>query len=703
MMIFTPVRARVAVATLTLTASVGLLFTAGCTAGVLGDHPESLVGRSGGAGTGDSTTVLGGAGSSSCNVAGTLGSGGVGGNSGRGTGGTSLPPVLPAGPVVGAADPPPPMSGGTLIVLGDGRTAVAADPDRDQIWIVDLQQHVLKWAVTLAAHDEPGRLVEDAGGRVHVALRRGGALVTIDPQAGIVLYRRSVCAVPRGVAYDAGRDLVYVACMGGELVSFPAAGGAAVRTLSLDNDLRDVVLDGDNLLVSRFRTAHVLVVDVASGQVIRGIELPGVSDLSTRAGAPFTPSAAWRMLPARGGGALMLHQRGESGTIVAGPGGYGSNGLCDSIVHSAMTPIKVGQDCPQTPSLAGMVLAIDFAVSSDGSRTAIIAAGNAQNPQLPRLFVAGTGDVTSPPFVCSPDGVHAPAPMGGTFGTGVGGTFGTGVGGTFGASSRGAGGAAGGTASPDSGVPPAMPQPTGEVEAVAFDGNDRVVIQTREPATLQIPELGLTIGLSDVSRFDTGHAIFHANSGAGIACASCHGEGHEDGRIWEFDCLGTRRTMSISGGITTRVPYHWSGDLADFSSLMQEVYVGRMSGENFGSDVMGATLSWIDSIPRLPPIVGDSGAVARGQTLFADPAHGCSSCHNGPNLSNNTLRDVGTGGIFKVPALTGVAWQAPYMHDGCATTLTDRFGPCGGGDKHGVTSNLSSAQISDLVAYLQSL
>ena len=43
------------------------------------------------------------------------------------------------------------------------------------------------------------------------------------------------------------------------------------------------------------------------------------------------------------------------------------------------------------------------------------------------------------------------------------------------------------------------------------------------------------------------------------------------------------------------------------------------------------------------------------------------------------------------------------MHDGCAKTLADRFGACGGGDAHGVTSTLTQAQLADLVAYLESL
>ena len=38
---------------------------------------------------------------------------------------------------VKAGTPPPPISGGTLLVLRDGVTAVAADPDRDLVYVVD--------------------------------------------------------------------------------------------------------------------------------------------------------------------------------------------------------------------------------------------------------------------------------------------------------------------------------------------------------------------------------------------------------------------------------------------------------------------------------------------------------------------------------------------------------------------------------------
>jgi hypothetical protein len=66
--------------------------------------------------------------------------------------------------------------------------------------------------------------------------------------------------------------------------------------------------------------------------------------------------------------------------------------------------------------------------------------------------------------------------------------------------------------------------------------------------------------------------------------------------------------------------------------------------------------------------------------------------------------DVGTGGLFQVPSLRGVGARAPFMHTGCAKTLADRFNPaCGGGDKHGVTSGLTTSQIADLVAYMETL
>jgi len=89
--------------------------------------------------------------------------------------------------------------------------------------------------------------------------------------------------------------------------------------------------------------------------------------------------------------------------------------------------------------------------------------------------------------------------------------------------------------------------------------------------------------------------------------------------------------------------------------------------------------------------------------LFQSAEVGCSSCHNGDKLTNNRTVDVGTGEALQVPSLRGIAYRAPFMHDGCALTLRDRFSPACGGKAHGNTDALQPNDIDDLVAYLQEL
>jgi hypothetical protein len=44
------------------------------------------------------------------------------------------------------------------------------------------------------------------------------------------------------------------------------------------------------------------------------------------------------------------------------------------------------------------------------------------------------------------------------------------------------------------------------------------------------------------------------------------------------------------------------------------------------------------------------------------------------------------------------------MHDGCDPTLAARFDEeCGGGERHGRTAHLTSGELDDLIAYLESL
>jgi hypothetical protein len=567
------------------------------------------------------------------------------------------PPAF--GPTVTQAVPPPAISGGTLLVLKDGKTAVAADPDRDRIFVADLTLGVKTGEVVLTPGDEPGRVAEDGAGLVHVALRRGGALIDLDPRTATVLARRPVCAAPRGVVWDAGSDQLHVACAGGELVSLPAAGGDPVRTLQLDRDLRDVVVAGSQLVVSRFRSAEVLIVE-SDGRVSARTTPPRFQAKEVRFGATFVPAVAWRMIPLQGGVAI-IHQRAQEDEVEPLPGGYGSVGFgqCPSgIVHSTVAVMAAGGAMQIGGLIGGATLAVDLAVDPAAGRYVAVAAGNAHNPGVRQLF---TGALASGENCPDNDRFF-----------------------------RGR----------------SLRDPVGQAVAVAVDAQGEVVVQTREPASLQLVSgRTVSIALSDVSREDTGHSLFHANSGKRLACANCHPEGGEDGRVWEFLGLGSRRTQSLRGGILATAPFHWNGDEADLPALVDDVFVGRMGGPPVSADRVAALSGWLDRQPLLPRgAPADPDAVSRGEAIFNDnTGAGCAVCHFGPKLGSNESRDVGTGGMFQVPSLRGLSARAPYLHDGCASTLDERFGACGGGDYHGMTSNLTGQQKADLIAFLDTL
>ena len=245
----------------------------------------------------------------------------------------------------------------------------------------------------------------------------------------------------------------------------------------------------------------------------------------------------------------------------------------------------------------------------------------------------------------------------------------------------------------------------GEPTSVAIDGRGRVVVQTREPARLEIlTHKGGAISLSTVSRADTGHQVFHLATQSGLACASCHPEGGDDGRSWRFAKIGIRRTQNLRGGVLATAPFHWDGDMRDMRHLMTEVFMGRMTGPQLDIPQTDMLARWIDHLPAMPALpVASADAVDRGKALFNDGAVGCATCHSGTKLTNNQNMVVGTGVSLQVPSLRGVGWRAPYMHDGCAASLLDRFeGKCGG-DRHGNTAHLDRAQLSDLAAYLDTL
>ena len=569
--------------------------------------------------------------------------------------------------------PPPPVSGGTLAVTPDGLTAVAADPDRDQVYLVDLQTQEVR-QVFLEVGDEPGRVALDDRGHADVALRSGGGIATIDMASGTVQERRTVCDLPRGIAYDPIEESIHVGCYEGRVVSLPTAGGEPMRDLELPLGVRDIEVRRDTLRVSRFRDSELLTVDKGTGTVMASQQPARLAleqfDGCQRVVKRFEPALAWRTASAPDGSTFVLHQRQQTTEVSTSSGGYGSSSFCDSgVVQTAVTRDMEGGE-PISAAVPGMVMAVDMAVDRDGSRVAVAGPGNAGFGDQVAVLDMDTFMGQAMP--------ELPAAMG--------------AGDQMGCAHHSAG--------------PGWID--GEVTAVEFGADGALLVQTREPARLRVYGRGAsapssTFTLSLDSRADTGHSLFHRNSGGGIACASCHAEGADDANVWHFSGFGERRTQDISGGLKGTEPLHWQGDMADFTMLVQEVFVGRMSGAHLDSHQITSLVDWIDRQPSLKRTPSDALAVERGRHLFESPEVGCADCHSGALLTNNATVDVGTGEPLQVPSLKGLTFRAPFIHDGCAETLMDRFTECGGGDRHGRTSHLDGAELADLVSYLESL
>ena len=109
--------------------------------------------------------------------------------------------------------------------------------------------------IQLEPGDEPGRLVE--GPRVSSSSPpRGNGVVAVDVSSATIVERAAVCDAPRGMAYDSENPRLLVACASGDLVTRDPATLAETQRLFLGPDLRDVIVRGQDLLVTHFRAAN---------------------------------------------------------------------------------------------------------------------------------------------------------------------------------------------------------------------------------------------------------------------------------------------------------------------------------------------------------------------------------------------------------------------------------------------------------------
>jgi len=539
-----------------------------------------------------------------------------------------------------ADDPPPPTSGGTLEVAGD--RLVVADPFRDTLWILgNPRSYALEARVDLGRDAEPGRILVDSEDSVLVVLRGAGAVARVDLDTGAEVARAAVCEAPRGIAE---RDSGYVvACVGGSLVFLDDA-LVTTETREVVPDLRDVVVQRDTegaevLWVSTFRRGTVY--ELRGSERITH-ELPAYRG--------HVPRVAWRMRADQSGdGVRVLHEQMSEADFTGVPlAYYGSDFTAPGsrIVQSGVALLK-SDGTAELSVVDGVPFAVDFTTRRDQLFLAAAFVRSRETDPVPGVFVAPATALARDPE--------------------------------------------GRVGAEDSPMQSVAIDAMGQV--IGFSPRTgRVFVGPGEVLDVTDP-LGVEqIELADPI-IDSGHDLFHATTPAQVTCASCHPGGRDDAYVWTFSG-SQRRTQSLTGGILSTAPYHWTGDHADLAEILFRTFDVRMNGPDITYDQVDALGTWLDALPalRVPP--RDMAAVARGEALYAE--NGCAGCHDAGVDPATTLARG-----FQAPSLVGVGVRGPFFHDGCARDLDealDADGACPAGHP-----GLPDEVRADVVAYLEQL
>lgn len=202
----------------------------------------------------------------------------------------------------------------------------------------------------------------------------------------------------------------------------------------------------------------------------------------------------------------------------------------------------------------------------------------------------------------------------------------------------------------------------------------------------------------------------HLTPSGVVTCGTCHPRGGDDGLSWFLHTPGIprklRRTPPAWAARPAYAPFHWDGGFTSVATLARSTTEELMEGDGLlvDFDAIAAYLAEVPPPSPRPP--EDVAAVERGAAVFEGA--GCGDCHVDGGV-DGTSHDVlpatadldATLVAVETPPLVGVRARAPYFHDGRAPTLRDTVTIAD--DRHGLTSSLTSAEIDDLVVYLESL
>ncbi|WP_406695418.1 cytochrome c peroxidase [Singulisphaera sp. Ch08] len=554
----------------------------------------------------------------------------------------------------------------------------------------------------------PVALAWGADGRLQVALREARKLITVDPQGWQIVAEWPLPIRPVSLAFDETGSTCFVGGADGEAIVLDRD-GSVIRTLPAGKGpTRMLALPAGQVAIASLWDAAVRVVDWREGQVVATHRLPfPVGALARTAEGRVVVADAFGghladLVPGRPGSERVRDFEGVNLAAIAVSGEDNELLIAhmEQLEPAPITEANIDRGLILSSRLSGVHLSeFDSKADEPLSRRQVALDGS----------VHGAADPSA--LALSPDGTQIFITLAGAHQV------------LKNDRSNGAPAASAG----EQGLRPLGHNQRLQVlevgrspVAIVFDRTGQFVVtadsMSDRLSVLKVADLSrvATVNLSPGALSRTpaqrGEALFldgKRSLDRWMSCSSCHNSGHTNGL--NFDTLGDggfgapKNTPSLLGVAGTE-PSAWNGSLARLGDQVHQSLESSLRGPDPSPGMVQDLVAYLEGLKPPPPRrTRDDPVAERGAAVFR--SRRCTTCHRPPAYTIAGLRDVGlndgAGGNrkFNPPSLLGVAWSAPYFHDGSAATLTQVL------QSHspGQSTPLSPQERDDLVAFLESL
>lgn len=560
----------------------------------------------------------------------------------------------------------PLLAGHRLAVRGS--LAVVSDPEGAQsdgrapkVWIVNLNPNSSR-SVSLPDGARPGAIELTPNGHAWVLLEGSGGVAVIETTTARITGYYPVCRAPVDLALGGGA--VWVACMSGEVVRVAGETNTIYRVPGVPTR---IAASGDRVYVA---LSDASVVQVYEGNMHAAVKVPQ-QNLTPTGSSPTVRRVANANSPRRlvpvGGGVALLHQQSVEGELIdpqaptPSPysGGPPTPTSCPTpATRDAVTTTDDVDLGFRPPVTTGTTLPIDIAVAPGGNAIAIADPGINRVVLLSGAVRAATGPngcptVQSPMRAISITGVSS-------------------------------------VAYDEAGM------------LVTLSGDDTLAVSQFDSSGSILNQVTLRTRSVPI-----GFTLFHSSpkpsapTEPNVACASCHPAGLNNGGVLTVRGV-SRKVMSLGNHLAGATGVHWDNQPFQ-EAVIDGTWKTNMQGRALTVPEAASLKAYVEQLRTpLPPTAPDD-VVLQGKIAFGKAS--CGACHDPSKaFTNNSQANVGRG-MHRVPSLVGLAYSAPYMADGCAKTLEERFSKiaCGGGEQHGHPALLSADELTALIAYLKTL